>query len=64
MTSLFAGPKMPTTQAATKMPDPEDKGGEEALRMREARRRKTQGRAGTDLTGSGVPAYSNTALGE
>ena len=64
MTSFFAGPKMPATQAATKMPDPEDEVAQDDMRMREAKRRKEKGRTSTDMAGGGVPVYSNTSLGE
>lgn len=64
MASLFSGPKMPTPQAVTKMPDMDDKVAQDDMRMREAKRRKEKGRASTDMAGGGVPVYSNTLLGE
>lgn len=65
MGDLFSTPKMPEVKAATKMPDPEDKMVQEDMRQREARRRRTQGRTGTNLSGGGgVPVYTNTSLGE
>lgn len=66
MSTLFAAPKMalPQVQAPTKMPDAEDKVAQDNMRMREAKRRKEKGRTSTDLSGGGVPVYTNTSLGE
>ena len=64
MGSLFSTPKMPEVKAVTKMPDPEDKVSQDDMRQREARRRKEKGRTSTDLSGGGVPVYTNTSLGE